>query len=377
MNLYREVQMIEAILALQRFVLRLFIRVDAPLMLALTAIMTVSLLVQFSAGDDSMRAVFAQGARFLLGSVALLLLANTSPANLRTWTPWVYFGTLALMPLVFLFGSGRSANLWLNLGVFYLQPGELLKLSVPMMLAWYLNRQTLPPTWKTLFFSAAIVGIPVFLIVKQPDFGTGMLVLASGGFTLFLAGLQWRRILIFVGTAAAAVPIGYQFLMPYQKDRINVFLNPESAPQGAGWNIIQSKIAIGSGGMTGKGWGQSTQASLDFLPEHTTDFAFSVFSEEWGWLGVVAVMLIYLFIISRSLWMAMNAKDSFSRLLAGTLALTFFIYIFVNGGMVAGLLPVVGVPMPLISYGGTSAVSLLAGFGLIMSAYSHRKYLAN
>jgi rod shape determining protein RodA len=366
----------DLIQTLRRTIGRWLSRVDMPLMLALTAIMVVSLLVQSSAGDNSLHAVIAQGARFALGTFALLVLANTTPSTLRAWAPWVYLATLALMPLVFLFGSGRSANLWLDLGFFYLQPGELIKLSVPMMLAWYLNKQALPPSWKTLAVSAVLVGVPVALIVLQPDFGTGMLVLASGGFALFLAGLQWPRIAFFIASAAAAIPIGYQFLMPYQKDRINVFLNPESAPQGAGWNIIQSKIAIGSGGVTGKGWGQSTQANLDFLPEHTTDFAFSVFSEEWGWLGVAVVMLLYFFIIARSLWMAMNAKDSFARLLAGSLALTFFIYILVNAGMVAGFLPVVGVPMPLISYGGTSAVSLLAGFGLIMSAYAHRKYLA-
>ena len=366
-----------AIIRTNRFVSRIFSRVDAPLLLALVAVMLVSLLVQSSAGKDPLHAVFAQGSRFILGLVILLLLANTSPAKLRAWTPWVYAFTLSLMPLVFIFGSGRSANLWLNLGFFYLQPGELLKLSVPMMVAWYLNKQVLPPNWKTLLVCAVIVAVPFVLIAKQPDFGTGVLVLASGGFALFLAGLQWRRIVIFVALVAAAIPIGYQYLMPYQKDRINVFLNPESSPQGAGWNIIQSKIAIGSGGFWGKGWGLSTQAKLDFLPEHTTDFAFSVFSEEWGWFGVFVIFCIYLFIIVRSMWMAINAKDSYSRLLAGSLALTFFIYILVNGGMVAGFLPVVGVPMPLISYGGTSAVSLLAGFGLIMSAYAHRKYLSD
>ena len=369
--------MIELLAGFRDAIARLLSRVDVPLMAALTGLMAVSLLVQSSAGDNALHAVLAQGARFVLGSVALLLLANTTPATLRSWTPWIYAGTLLLMPLVFIFGSGRSANLWLDLGVFYLQPGELLKLSVPMMLAWYLHRETLPPSWKTLAVSAVIVGLPVLLIVKQPDFGTGMLVAASGGFALFLAGLQWRRILIALGMAAIAVPVGYQFLMPYQKDRIMVFLNPESAPQGAGWNIIQSKIAIGSGGFSGKGWGESTQAALDFLPEHTTDFAFSVFSEEWGWLGVLLVMALYFFVIVRCLWMALQSKDTYSRLLAGALALTFFIYIVVNGGMVAGFLPVVGVPMPLISYGGTSAVSLLAGFGLIMSAYSHRKYIGD
>jgi rod shape determining protein RodA len=362
---------------INRFSKRVLSRIDGPLLLALVAIMLVSLLVQSSAGDNAWHTVLAQAARFVLGVAIMMLLANTSPANLRAWTPWVYGVTLALMPLVFIFGSGRSANLWLNFGFFYLQPGELLKLSVPMMVAWYLNKQTLPPSWNTLLVCAAIVGVPFLLIAKQPDFGTGVLVVASGAFALFLAGMQWQRIMFFIALVTTAIPIGYQFLMPYQKDRINVFLNPESAPQGAGWNIIQSKIAIGSGGLLGKGWGQSTQAKLDFLPEHTTDFAFSVFSEEWGWIGVLVIFLIYLFIILRSMWMAMNAKDTYSRLLAGSLALTFFIYIIVNGGMVAGFLPVVGVPMPLISYGGTSAVSLLAGFGLIMSAFAHRKYLGS
>ena len=366
-----------AIMRGNRFIRRIFSRLDAPLLLALVAVMVVSLLVQSSAGDNAWRAVIAQGSRFVLGLVILLLLANTSPAILRAWTPWVYTFTIALMPLVFIFGSGRSANLWLDLGFFYLQPGELLKLSVPMMVAWYLNKQVLPPSWKTLLVCAVIVGVPFVLIAKQPDFGTGVLVVASGAFALFLAGMQWQRIGFFVALIATAIPVGYQFLMPYQKDRIDVFLNPESAPQGAGWNIIQSKIAIGSGGFWGKGWGHSTQANLDFLPEHTTDFAFSVFSEEWGWFGVLLIFAIYLFIILRSLWIAMNAKDTYSRLLSGSLALTFFIYILVNGGMVAGFLPVVGVPMPLISYGGTSAVSLLAGFGLIMSAYAHRKYLSD
>ena len=242
-----------------------------------------------------------------------------------------------------------------------------------MMLAWYLHAAVLPPRWGVLAICAAIIGLPVAMIILQPDLGTGMLVAASGVFAVYLAGIAWWRIALFAGLGVAALPVGWMFLMPYQRDRILTFMNPENDPLGAGWNIIQSKIAIGSGGLSGKGWGQGSQAHLDFLPEHTTDFIFSVLSEEWGWIGVVTLLALYLFVIGRCLWIAAQARDSFSRLLAGALAMTFSIYVLVNGGMVAGLLPVVGVPMPLLSYGGTSAVSLLAGFGIVMSARAHRK----
>jgi rod shape determining protein RodA len=244
-----------------------------------------------------------------------------------------------------------------------------------MMLAWYLHSARLPPRWLALFVCAVIIGVPVGLIILQPDLGTGMLVLASGVFVVFLAGIAWWRIGLFAGLGLAALPVAWMFLKPYQKDRIFVFLDPESDPLGTGWNIIQSKIAIGSGGWFGKGFGQGSQAHLDFLPERTTDFAFSVLSEEWGWVGVCVVFALYLFIVGRSLWIASEARDTFSRLLAGALALTFSVYVLVNGAMIAGLLPVVGVPMPLLSYGGTSAVSLLAAFGIIMSVKAHRKFM--
>ncbi|MEO8161937.1 MAG: FtsW/RodA/SpoVE family cell cycle protein, partial [Arenimonas sp.] len=241
---------------------------------------------------------------------------------------------------------------------------------------WYLHRVVLPPRWGTMLVCALIIGLPVGLIILQPDLGTGMLVAASGAFTVFLAGIAWWRIGLFAGLGIGALPIAWQFLKPYQVDRIMMFLNPEADPLGAGWNIIQSKIAIGSGGFLGKGWGEGSQAKLDFLPEHTTDFAFSVLSEEWGWVGVTVLFALYLFIVGRSLWIAANARDGYSRLLAGALAMTFSVYVLVNGSMVVGLLPVVGVPMPLLSYGGTSAVSLLAGFGIIMSVRAHRKFMS-
>ena len=361
---------------LRDFVLKILDKVDWPLLLALCAVMAASLIVQSSAGGTDKHVVVAQAARFVAGLGVMLLLSRVTPARLRIWTPAAFAVTLALLPLVFVVGSGRSARLWINLGIFYLQPGELLKLTVPMMLAWYLHRVVLPPRWSALLVCGVIIGVPTGLVVLQPDLGTGMLVAASGAFTIFLAGIAWWRIGLFAGLGIGSLPIAWIFLMPYQKDRILTFLNPESDPLGTGWNIIQSKIAIGSGGWVGKGWGQGSQAHLDFLPEHTTDFAFSVLSEEWGWLGVSVLFALYLFIVGRSLWIAANARDGYSRLLAGALAMTFSVYVLVNGSMVVGLLPVVGVPMPLLSYGGTSAVSLLAGFGIVMSVRAHRKFMS-
>jgi rod shape determining protein RodA len=361
---------------LRELLARLFDKVDVPLLLALLGVMAISLVVLASAAGDNTRLVMSQAVRMGVGLGIMVLLTRVSPGKLRLWTPPAFAASLVLLALVFVFGSGRSANLWLNLGVFYLQPGELLKLTVPMMLAWYLHGAVLPPGWRTLAMCAAIIGVPVAMIVLQPDLGTGMLVAGSGVFAVYLAGISWWRIGLFAGLGLSALPIGWQFLMPYQRDRILTFLNPESDPLGAGWNIIQSKIAIGSGGLTGKGWGQGSQSHLDFLPEHTTDFIFSVLSEEWGWLGVLTLLALYLFIIARCLWIASQSRDGYSRILAGALAMTFSVYVLVNGGMVVGLLPVVGVPMPLLSYGGTSAVTLLAGFGMVMSVYGHRKFMA-
>lgn len=350
--------------------------IDVPLLIGLVLILATSLVVLSSAGaENGQHFVIAQGARFVAGLFAMLLIAKTPPHRLRAWTPIIFIVTLALMPVVFAVGSGRSARLWINLGFFYLQPGELLKLSVPMMVAWYLHRVVLPPTWTTLAICGAIIAVPAALIIQQPDLGTGLLVGASGAFALYLAGMHWWRIGLFVGAGIASLPIAWQFLHEYQKNRIMTFIYPESDPLGTGWNIIQSKIAIGSGGWFGKGWGNSTQAKLDYLPEHTTDFLFSVLSEEWGWIGVIFVFSLYIFVIARCMWIAANARDGYSRILVGALAMTFSVYVLVNGGMVVGLLPVVGVPMPLLSYGGTSAVSLLAGFGIVMSAKAHRKFM--
>jgi rod shape determining protein RodA len=272
-------------------------------------------------------------------------------------------------------GVGRSTQRWLDFGIFRFQPSELMKLAVPMMVAWYLHPKILPPDWKSTVMTIVILLVPTLLIYRQPDLGTALLVAASGVFTLYLAGLRWKVLFSFAGLAAAAAPVLWLVMKEYQRDRVRTFLNPEADPLGDGWNIIQSKIAVGSGGLTGKGWLHGTQSHLEFIPERHTDFILAVLSEEFGLIGVTLLMLTYLAVIARGLYIASTARDTGSRLLAGALSLTLFVYVLVNGGMVSGVLPVVGVPLPLISYGGTSAVTLLAGFGIMMSIYGHRKFM--
>ncbi|MGD9583717.1 MAG: rod shape-determining protein RodA [Lysobacterales bacterium] len=347
-------------------------RLDLPLLVALLLVAGVGLSVLYSASAESPQQVLGQALRIALGMGLLLVLARIPPMGFRTLTPWFYLGTLLLLVAVLLLGEGRGADRWLDLRVLRFQPSELAKLALPMMVAWVLHDRALPPSWRELFACGLIIALPTVLIAKQPDLGTAVLVGTSGAFVIFLAGLAWRRIVLLLALAAAAVPVLWHFMHEYQRNRIRMFLNPEGDPLGHGWNIIQSKIAVGSGGLWGKGFLGSTQARLDFLPEHTTDFIFAVYSEEFGLAGVAVLISLYLFIIGRGLWIAANARDTWSRLLAGAISMTFFVYVMVNGGMIAGLLPVVGVPMPLISYGGTSAVSLLAGFGLLQSIHSHR-----
>ncbi len=349
-------------------------RVDMPLMIALLALVAAGLAVLYSAAGGDMRVVWSQAARSGAGLFALLVLTRVSPMRLRLWAPWIYMATLILLLLVPIFGTGRSGRHWLYLGVFYLQPAELMKLSVPLMVAAFLAGRSLPPRWGSLFITALIIGLPTVMIAIQPDLGTALLVLASGAFVVFFAGMAWWRIGLLAGLAALAAPLGWNFMHDYQRRRLFTFMNPEADPLGDGWNIIQSKIAIGSGGMWGKGWGEGTQSRLEFLPEHTTDFIFAVLAEDFGFIGVCAILGLYLFIIGRSLWISANARDSFGRILGSGLTLTLFIYVLVNGGMISGLLPVVGVPMPLISYGGTSAVTLLTGFGIVLSLHAHRKF---
>ncbi len=359
--------------------LRFLRTLDLPLLAALLALMGMGLAVLYSAGNESSRLVMTQGVYFGIGLGALWLVSRMPAHLLKQLTPVAYALSLVPMVLVLFIGSGKYGNHWIDLGVFNFQPSELAKLTLPMMLAWHLDRRPLPPNLRSLAIALLILAVPVALILLQRDLGTAVLVLASGVFVLFLAGLSWwwfatAGVAGIAGFATAMfAPISwFSFLRPYQQDRILTFRDPENDPMGAGWNILQSQIAIGGGGLTGKGWGQGTQSHLNYLPEHTTDFVFSVLSEEFGWVGVVVVLALYLFVVGRCLWIAADSRDSYSRLLPGSLGLALFVYVLVNGGMVSGLLPVVGVPMPLLSRGGTSSIALLAGFGVVMALRAQR-----
>lgn len=355
-----------------------FLHLDVVLFLLLLVLISVGLVVLYSAGGESQVLLSNQGIRLTLAMVGMLVIAQIPPAVLRRWSPWLYLLGLGLLLAVLLAGEmGKGAQRWLDLGVVRFQPSEMMKLAVPMMVAWYFADRPLPPRIFELILAGLLVIVPMFMIAKQPDLGTALLVGSAGVFAIFFAGIRWR-ILIGLGVAAVALaPVLWHFMHEYQRQRVLTLLSPESDPLGSGYHIIQSKIAIGSGGVYGKGWLNGTQSQLDFLPERSTDFIFAVFGEEFGLLGAILLILLYVAIIFRGLYIAVYAQDTFSRLLAGSLSLTFFVYLFVNTGMVIGLLPVVGVPLPLVSYGGTSLVTLMAAFGMLMSIQSHRRLLVH
>ena len=352
------------------------LHLDLPLLTGLLLLCGFGLVVLYSASGENLLQVERQLMRLGIAFAVLFALAQIHPHTLRRWSPWLYLAGVLMLALVLAMGVvGKGAQRWLDLGFMRFQPSELVKLATPMMIAWYLSSGSLPPRWKQLLVSLALILLPVLLIARQPDLGTAILVAASGLFVLFLAGMSWRLIAGLGVGGAAAAPILWHFMRDYQRKRVLTFLNPESDPLGAGYHIIQSKIAIGSGGLYGKGWLNGTQSQLEFLPERHTDFIFAVLGEEFGLVGAGILLLLYLFVILRGLQIAAQAQDSYSRLLAGALVLVFFVYLFVNTGMVSGMLPVVGVPLPLVSYGGTSLVTLLAGFGMLMSIHTHRKLL--
>lgn len=351
--------------------------IDVPLLTALLCCTLLGLFVLYSASGQSESVVIDQAIRLAIGLGAMIGVAQIPPHWFRIAVPWIYLvGIVLLVGTLVLGDATMGARRWLDFGIVRFQPSEISKLIVPLMIAAYFHRRSLPPTLLDILMAGLIMAIPVLLIVREPDLGTAVLIIAGGGFALFFAGLRWRFILLLVVLAAAAAPLVWFHLHGYQQQRVLTFLNPGRDPLGAGYHITQSKIAIGSGGLFGQGWLHGSQAHLDFLPEADTDFIFAVYAEETGFFGVLGLMVLYGFIVARGLFIAAKSQDTFQRLAAASLALTFFFYAFVNMGMVAGLLPVVGVPLPLVSFGGTSMVMLLASFGILMSIHTHRKMLA-
>ncbi len=355
-----------------------YLHVDLPLLVALTILLGFGLMVLYSATDGNLVLLRRQVAFIVVSLVAMLLLAQIEMRILRRWAPWMYLAGLGLLVAVIFFGStGGGAKRWLDLPVLpRFQPSEIMKVALPLTIAAYFSKRNLPPRFKHVFWSFVLVMLPAALIAIQPDLGTALLIAVSGIFVLLLAGIRWKLVFSIVGAGILSSPALWIFYMSdYQKQRIKTLLNPQSDPLGAGWNIIQSQTAIGSGGVYGKGWLNGVQSRLDFLPEGQTDFIVAVLAEEFGMVGMLFLLALYMTIIGRGLYIAAMAQDTFSRLLAGSIILTFFVYVFVNIGMVSGILPVVGVPLPLVSLGGTSILTLMIGFGILMSIHTHNKSL--
>lgn len=357
-------------------ILRSF-HIDPVLLAGLLLLIVAGLGILYSASDGSIAVVQRQLIRLAIAFAVMLVVAQIPPHQLYVWTPWFFALGIILLILVLVAGDvGKGAQRWLNLYVIRFQPSEMMKLVTPMMIAWYLSEKPFPPKVSSLFVSLVLVALPTVLIAKQPDLGTSLLVAAAGFFVVFFGGIRWRVLFGALFSMMALVPVLWQFMHDYQKQRVLTLFDPGSDPLGSGYHIIQSTIAIGSGGIYGKGWLNGTQSQLDFLPERTTDFIFAVFAEEFGIMGEIVLLSLYAFIIIRGLYIATRAQDSFGRLLAGSLSMTFFVYLFVNVGMVSGILPVVGVPLPLVSFGGTSMVTLMASFGMLMSISTNRRLVA-
>jgi rod shape determining protein RodA len=354
------------------------LKLDGPLIIGLALVSVYGLIILYSASGQSAITIYRTLGRLALGTVAMLVLAQVNPNFLRRTSPWLYAIGVFLLFIVYGMGHiGKGAQRWLDLGIIRFQPSELMKLAVPMTVAWFLHERPLPPSYPTLLLLTAMILLPVGLVAIQPDLGTAALIAIAGTLVIVMAGLSVRIMGALAALGAVGAWFGWSFMHDYQRKRVLTFLDPQTDPLGAGYHIIQSQIAIGSGGVFGKGWMNGSQAQLEFLPERSTDFIFAVVGEEFGLLGQGLLLLLYLFVVSRALYLSTQTQDTFARLVAGSLALTFFVYVFINAGMVSGLLPVVGVPLPLVSYGGTSVVTLLAGFGILMALYSHRKLVSS
>ncbi|BCN92872.1 rod shape-determining protein RodA [Thiomicrorhabdus immobilis] len=354
------------------------LHIDGWLLLGLLLLLTTSAAIVYSASGGDEAVITRHLIRVGFALALMLVFAQIPPNIIYIFTPWLFLSGILMLIAVILFGDiGKGAQRWLDLGPVKFQPSELMKLVLPITVAWLFAHSQFPPSFRRLLMGAMIIALTASLIVVQPDLGTSLLIAMSGLFVLFFAGLPWKVILAAITTTVASAPIAWHFMHAYQKQRVLTFLNPESDPLGSGYHIIQSKIAIGSGGIQGKGFLGSTQAHLEFLPESTTDFIFSVLSEEFGLLGVIMLLVLYSFVIARGLYIASQAQDNFTRLVASSLTMTLFVYIFVNIGMVSGLLPVVGLPLPLISYGGSSLVTLMISFGILMSIHTHKRLLTD
>ncbi len=350
------------------------LRLDPWLLVLLLFIMSFGLLVLYSGSGSSEAAVHRQLVRYGVALLGMVIITQINLRHVQRWMPLLYIAGLLLLVAVLLFGVGaKGAQRWLAIpGLPRFQPSEIMKLVVPLTVSWYLASRPRPPQLSHVIIAMALVLVPMMLIAKQPDLGTSLLIGCSGVFVIFFAGLLLRYVIVAIILSAAGLPLLWMGMREYQQQRVITFLDPESDPLGAGWNIIQSKIAIGSGGIDGKGWLQGTQSHLDFLPETHTDFIVAVLAEEFGLVGVLLLMTLYFLVLLRGLVIAGYASHPFDRMLASSLTLTFFVYIVVNIGMVSGLLPVVGVPLPLVSYGGTSVVTLMASLGLLMSIHARR-----
>jgi rod shape determining protein RodA len=353
------------------------LHLDPMLLSGLLLLIAVGIIILYSADGANLNVLFRQGLRLAAAFVVMLIFAQIPPRKYFQWTPWIFtIGTVLLIATLIIGHTGKGAQRWLGLGVVKFQPSEIMKLAVPMMLAWFFNDKQLPPSFGTLLIASVMLIVPVGLTAIQPDLGTAIIIASCGAAVFVLAGISWRIIITLGVTALCSFPVLWHFFMhDYQRERVLTFLNPERDPLGSGYHIIQSKIAIGSGGIFGKGWLNGTQSHLQFLPEHATDFIFAVSGEEFGLIGGITLITLFVILVLRGLRISTIAQDTFSRLLAGSISLMFFISFFVNIGMVSGILPVVGLPLPLVSYGGTSMVTIMAGFGIMMSIYTHRKLL--
>lgn len=354
-----------------------YLHIDITLLTFLMVLSLTGLFILYSASNQHPRIVELQAMHLFIAFAVLFIVAQVPPVSLQRAAPWLYFISLLLLVIVLGIGHiGKGGQRWLNFRFLHLQPTELMKLAVPLLLAWYYHRITLPITFRSLLFAVPIILVPALLTAKQPDLSTAILLSIAGLSVLFLAGLSLRIIITTLGIGTICIPLVWYCLYDYQRQRILTFLNPESDPLGKGYHIIQSKIAIGSGGLFGKGWLNGTQSNLQFLPEHSTDFIFAVCGEEFGFIGNLILIALFMLVVIRGVYITVNAQDTFSRLLAGSITFTFFVSFFINMGMVTGLLPVAGIPLPLVSYGGSSMVTMMASFGILMSIQTHRKLVS-